>query len=236
MKRLACLLAIGSLVAAQPAFEVASVRPTPPGKIGYTSVSPPGAGTFTATNITLKILISMAFGVDSDRIFGKQDWIDTERYDVIAKAEGGREIPKAELGPMLRQLLTERFRLSVHREMKDYPGYALTVWKDGPKLHASEGKPVRQEIFRGRLVGFNIPVENFAALLRFPTGRPVVDETGIKGNFDIDLTFAPDDAPDSALPSIFTALQEQLGLKLTPRKVPAETLVVDRAEKVPTEN
>jgi uncharacterized protein (TIGR03435 family) len=236
VKAFAGLIAMTILAAAQPAFEVASVKPTPANRIGYTSVSPPGAATFTASNITLKILISMAFGVDSDRIFAKQDWIDSTRFDVIAKAEGGREIPGEQLKPMLQQLLTERFKLSVHREMKEYPGYALIVAKDGPKLHASEGGPLRQYILRGRLVGHNVPVEGLAALLRSPTGRAVVDETGIKGNFDIDLTYAPDDAADSTLPSIFTALQEQLGLKLTPKKVPAETLIVDHAERVPTEN
>jgi uncharacterized protein (TIGR03435 family) len=91
-------------------------------------------------------------------------------------------------------------------------------------------------ILRGGLRAQNISLQTLAALLRSPTHRPVVDQTGIKGNFDIQLDYAPENAPDSTLPSIFTALQEQLGLKLTSQKVPAETLVVDHVERVPTEN
>jgi uncharacterized protein (TIGR03435 family) len=234
-QRVAALAAFGVIGAAQAAFEVASVKRTPPASIGYTSISPFGSATFTATNVTLEVLIGMAFGVDSNHISGKQSWLDTESYDVSAKAEGGREISREELRPMLQNLLAERFKLSVHREMKDEPGYALIVAK-GPKLQASKGGASRPMILKGGLRADNISLKMLAAILAGPAGRPVVDKTGIEGNFDVKLDYAPEGIADSSLPSIFTALQEQLGLKLVPQKVPVETLVVDRAEKVPAEN
>jgi uncharacterized protein (TIGR03435 family) len=230
------LFATGVLVAAQPSFEVASVKLTPPGGDGMFHMSSPGAANFNVTNITMENLISFAFGVDSDRVSGKQNWLGSESYDVSAKAEGGREIPADQLKLMLQQLLADRFKLSLHREMKDTQGYALVIAKDGQKLDPSKGGPSRGDILRGGLRLQNLSVQVLAGMLTCPTGRPVVDETGIKGNFDIKLEYAPEGATDSPLPSIFTALQEQLGLKLTPQKVPVEMLVVDHVERVPTEN
>ncbi len=234
--RLAWFLCVGMIAAAQPGFEVASVRPTPPGSIGYTAISPPGAATFTARNITLRILISMAYGIDSDRISSKQDWIGTESYEVTAKAEGGQGIPPDQLKPMLQQLLVERFKLAVHRETKTVPGYALLVAKGGPKLQPTKGAPSRPAILKGGLRADNISVDTLAAMLRSPLGRPVANQTGITCNFVVSFDFAPEGAEDSTLPSIFTALQEQLGLKLAPQKVPVETLGVDSAERVPIQN
>lgn len=233
--RVAALAATGLIAVAQPAFEVASVKRTPPATIGYTSISPFGSATFTATNVSLEILISLAFGIDSNRISGKQSWLDSEHYDVSAKAEGGGKISREELKPMLQKLLIERFKLSVHRERKDTPGYALVVAK-APKLQTSKGGASRPMILKGGLRADNISIKTLAAMLAGPAGRPVVDKTGIEGNFDVKLDYAPEGSADSSMPSIFTALQEQLGLKLVPQTVPVETLVVDRAEKVPTEN
>lgn len=233
--RIAGLFAIGLTVAAQ-AFEVASVKQTPPGRIGYTSISPSGAGTFTATNVALDVLISLAYGIDTDRLSGKQNWLVSEHYDVSAKPAGDRGLSYEELRPMLQQFLADRFKLVVHREVKDSQGYVLITAKDGPKLQATKGNPPRPMILKGGLRAENISIEVLAAMLKSPTGREVVDKTGIKGNFDIKLDYAPEGDTDSSLPSIFTALQEQLGLKLVPQKVPVESLVIDHVEKVPTEN
>ena len=233
--RVAALAAFGVIGAAQAAFEVASVKRTPPASIGYTSISPFGSATFTATNVTLELLISLAFGIDSNRISGKQSWLDTEHYDVSAKAAGGLEISREELKPMLQKSLADRFKLEVHRESKDVSGYALVVAK-APKLQQSRGGASRPMILKGGLRADNISVKMLAAMLTGPAGRPVVDKTGIEGNFDVKLDYTPEGAADSSLPSIFTALQEQLGLKLVPQRVLVETLVVDHAEKVPTEN
>jgi uncharacterized protein (TIGR03435 family) len=221
------------MAVAQPAFEVASIKRAPPG--GVFSISPSGAGTFTVRSISLEVLISWAFGMDSDRISGKQNWLSSDFYDVSAKPEGDRALSYEQLRPLLQQLLADRFKLSVHREMKDAPGYALVVAKDGSKLQPTTGNPSRPAILPGGLRADNISLQTLAGMLARPTGRPVVDKTGIAGNFDITLDYA-EGAADSSLPSVFTALQEQLGLRLVAQKVPIETLVIDHVERAPTEN
>ncbi len=236
MNRFYWLFAIGVVAAAQPSFEVASVRVTPPDKVGYTSISPSGAGTFTATNVTLEVLIGLAYEMSGNLISGKQSWLSSERYDVSAKPEGDQGLSYEQLRPMLQKLLEDRFKLKVHREVKDSSGYALVVAKDGPKLQATKGDPARLMNLKNGLRANNIPLATFAAMLALPTGREVVNKTGLQGNFDFKLDYAPEGVTDSPLPSIFTALQEQLGLKLTPQKVPVETLVIDHVERTPTEN
>lgn len=236
MSRFIGLFAIAAAAMAQPSFEVASVRVTPPDRVGYTSISPSGAGTFAATNVTLEVLIGLAYGMDSNLISGKQNWLGSQSYDVSAKPEGAQGLSYEQLRPMLQKLLAERFKLRVHREVKDSSGYALVVAKDGPKLQATKGDPPRPMILKNGLRANNVSMETFASMLARPTGREVVDKTGLQGNFDFKLDYAPEGATDSSLPSIFTALQEQLGLKLTPQKVPVETLVIDWVERVPTEN
>jgi len=124
----------------------------------------------------MAVLIAVAFGFDSDRISGKQSWLDSESYDVTAKAEGGREIPRDQLKPMLQKLLADRFKLAVHRETKDSQGYALVIGKDGPKLRTNKGGPPKKDILRDALRGQNISLETFAVLLARPTHRPVVDQ------------------------------------------------------------
>jgi uncharacterized protein (TIGR03435 family) len=236
MSRLIGLFAIAAAAVAQPSFEVASIRLIPPDKAGYTVISPSGAGTFTATNVTLEVLIGMAYGINSNLISTKQKWIESQSYDVSAKPEGAQGLTYEQLRPMLQKLLEERFKLKVHRESKDSQGYALLVAKDGPKLQATQGGQAKPMILKNGLRANNVSMATFAWMLSRPTGRQVVDKTGIPGNFDFKLDYAPEGVTDSSLPSVFTALQEQLGLKLTPQKVSVETLVIDSAKRVPTEN
>jgi uncharacterized protein (TIGR03435 family) len=248
MTGLAWLLAIGVTAVPQvsaqpqtnatalPLFEVASVKPTPAASLGYTSISPPGSARFTATNVTLEFLIEMAFGVDENRISAEPGWLGSDHFDVNAKAEGDRGLTYEELRPLLRQLLVQRFKLAIHHEMKDVNGYALVVAKGGPKLRASTGAASQGSILPNGLRAPNASLGSLALMLARPTGRPVVDTTGIQGNYDIQLNYAPEGAADSPLPSIFTALEEQLGLKLETHKVPVEMLVIDHVERVPTEN
>ena len=179
----------------------------------------------------------MAFGVDDNQLVGAPNWFISERYDVTAKPEGDLSLTYEELAPRLQQLLAQRFKLAIHREMKDVQGYALVIAKGGPKLkQGTPGNSAGGAIFPGGLRNPNTSLDTFAAMLARPTGRPVVNKTGIAGNYDIDLRYAKDDAADSSLPSIFTALQEQLGLKLETQKVPVGMLVIDHVEKIPTEN
>jgi len=193
---------------------------------------------------------------------GAPDWVQSARYTIEAKAEGPQteEMTK---GPMLQALLEDRFQLKTHRETREVPVYELTVAKGGPKLQPFDGSctpvdfaktpqlptppkapgecrnvfgtsgPNSTSYYRG------ISVDDFAThrLGVGTVGRPVINKTGITGRFDIHLEFTPDrnaDKPDAG-PSIFTALQEQLGLKLIPAKGPGEFLVIDHVER-PSEN
>jgi uncharacterized protein (TIGR03435 family) len=231
-----CLIWISALCAAQSAFEVASVRRTPPANIGYTVISPSGAGTFRATNVSLEFLIGFAFRVDSGLIIGKQSWLTSEHYDVIARPEGDKALTYDELRPLLQRLLADRFKLAVHRETKDGPGFALVIAKDGAKLTPSKGGSGQPMILPGGIRAENVSLDTLAAMLARPAGHKVLNKTGIDGKFDFKLDYAPDGATDSPLPSVFTALQEQSGLRLVPQKLPVETLVIDHVEKIPTEN
>jgi uncharacterized protein (TIGR03435 family) len=217
-------------------FEVASVRISPPGGTGKTSWSDPAGATFTATNIPLRILIQMAYEVDEKQIAG-EDLLGSEQYDVAAKPEGGGMLTAERLKPMLASLLAERFGLATHRETKVVSGYALVAAKGGSKLRASDASRAGQSaILRGRIIGRGVNMVLLASMLGRPLHVPVVDKTGIKGTYDIDLEFAPEDSADSSLPSMFTAIQEQLGLKLESQKVPMNMLVIDHCRHVPTEN
>lgn len=115
-------------------------------------------------------------------------------------------------------------------------GCALTSAKGGPKLVRSAGSSEAAVIYAGGLRAANISMETFAGMLRSPAGRPVVDKTGIAGEYDFTLRYAPEGDAEASLPSLFTALEEQCGLKLEGAKVPVETITIDRVEKVPAEN
>lgn len=233
------LLAIAATASPQdrPAFEVASVKVTPPASAGLTSISPYGTGRFTATNVTMELLISLAYGVSDSQIVGLPGRIASERYDVTAKAEAGVSLTYEELKPRLQLLLEQRFKLAVHREVKDTQGYALVAAKSGPKLKkAGPGAEARGTIFVRGLRHPSASMDTLAGMLARPLHRPVVNKTGIEGNYNIVLNYSQEGTADSSLPSIFMALQEQLGLKLESLMVPVEMLVIDHVESVPTEN
>ena len=168
---------------------------------------------------------------------GGPRWIDADRFDVTAKAGGVGWATVAQKQSMLRRLLADRFKLAVHREVKDTQGYALVAAKSGPKLKkAGPGAEARGTIFVRGLRHPSASMDTLAGMLARPLHRPVVNKTGIEGNYNIVLNYSQEGTADSSLPSIFTALEEQLGLKLESLKVPAEMLVIDHVESVPTEN
>jgi uncharacterized protein (TIGR03435 family) len=218
-----------------PAFDVASVRLSPPDH-GFFSISPDGSDTYTARNTPLAYLIAVAFGVDSTKISGGPGWLNSQLYDIVAKAEGNGGLTREQLQPRLQQLLEQRFHLTTHHEKRDIPGYALVVAKGGPKLQANKGAPQDGYIYPDRLLAHDVSMQSLASTLAYPAGRPVVDYTGIKGMYDFDLHYAPMEANDSSLPSLFTALEEQFGLRLQSQKVPVEMLVIDHVDRTPTEN
>jgi uncharacterized protein (TIGR03435 family) len=185
----------------------------------------------------LQGLVEFAFAVPSQRTKGAPNWFGSQLYDVDAKVEGDKGLTYDELRPLLQQLFKDRFRLVIHRETEVQKSYALVIAKKGPKLQPSgKDSPQQGTIMFNGLYCPSCSLERFARILEQVTGRPVVDKTGIKGEFDIRLKYAPETDSESSLPSIFTALQEQQGLKLVPEEDPTEILVIDHVERVPTEN
>jgi uncharacterized protein (TIGR03435 family) len=223
----------------RPSFEVASVRPSEGSELDG-SWSPPGTGKFTAHGLSLQWLIVLAYGIDANQIFNKPTWLDTAHFDVVAKPSGNIALSREELRPLLQSLLQERFHLVTHTETRQMPGYALMVAKEGPKLEPTKGSKFpgyRVSVTDKQLNGLNWSMPYLATMLQHPAGRPVVDKTGISGSYDIKLDFASNvSTTDDGLPSVFTAIQKTLGLKLEPQNVPVEFLVIDHVDRSPTEN
>jgi uncharacterized protein (TIGR03435 family) len=225
-----------------PTFEVASIKPT---RADSTTISSSAAGDrFTAANHTPIMLIALAYHLKTDGVSGGPGWAGSERYDVEAKGKGVGE--PAQLRAMLQALLADRFKLSVHRGTKEVPVYALVVGKNGAKLHeadaaSTDGSSGIRASILGHLTGKKASMADLAASLTSIFGRPVLDQTGIKGLFDLQLNWTPDDSqpklpegappPETSGPSIFTAVQEQLGLKLESTKGNTDVIVIDSIEK-----
>jgi bla regulator protein BlaR1 len=257
------LLALVGLLPAQTSsdtarleFDVASVKPADPDS-QRTFIGMQAGGRFTAS-ASLRALIGFAYQMRSYQISGGPRWLDTANYSVEGRPQEGISMPPGPEGirvliPMVQSLLADRFKLVVHRETKEGQIYNLVLAKDGAKLKESENKPGR---FRGvgnggpgQLTGTSAPLGVLAVVLSERIGRTVIDKTGLTGTYDFELKWSPDpgqsaaglpagisnQASDPNGPSIFTAIQEQLGLKLESARAPVDVLVVDQAEK-PSEN
>lgn len=244
----------------RPTFDVTSVKRNTSGEQGGRSGYQPG-GRYSGTNVTVRRVIGLAYlPLQGFQIIGGPNWINSDRFDIEAKAEGNPSSDQLRL--MLRALLADRFKLVTHREMRELPAYALVLARTdgtmGAQLRRSEvdcsaqrgnappptpqgarsntGQAPSCGFFVGvsSLAGKGTTMERFAAELSL-VGRPVLNRTGLSGSFDVDLKWAPDagaGAPSSdSGASIFTALQEQLGLKLEAIKTPMEVLVIDSVEQ-----
>lgn len=220
----------------RPEFEVASIKPSviPPG--GRITVMMETQGErFRATHEPLINLIAFAYNVHLFQISGAPDWVSSfeNGYEIDAKAGTGISTDESRL--MLQSLLADRAKLKLRSEKKELAVYELCVGKNGSKLRAIEppGPGDRSGTFGrvGVLVGIKTSMEQLSGVLSMRLDRPVLNKTGINGYFDFKFEYAPDNQPDSAAPSIFTALQEQLGLKLESTKEPVEVLVLDHIEK-----
>jgi uncharacterized protein (TIGR03435 family) len=240
-------------VAAPLTFEVASVKPSGSGINGFSggchgidsvygpsqSAAAPPLGRCVIHDARLSHLISMAFSLQSMAMLKSDkgpDWVavGAERFDVEAKAEDPAKATEAQLHEMLQALLVERFKLKFHREETDMQGFALVVAKNGPKLEKS-----KEDEVESRLNGTMKPRDDepvtlnarkwsmpmLANLLSQAKGY-VVDKTGLQGNYNFKLWW-----DDSASPSLFTALTEQLGLRLEPQKVPVSFFIVESAQR-----
>jgi len=226
---------------ARPTFEVASLKPDKSGT-GVDRIKRTG-GSWVIENVSLKRLIGMAYGVaeGTDYLFKGPDWWDTENFDIYAKFPPGT--PDSQVFLMLQRLLDERFKLKLHHESREFSVYALLVDKRGSKVRPSANPgPYKFSARDGHGVGTSVSMAMFANRLSKEVGRPVIDFTGLTGQFDLTLDWKPEavqmEEPDNASdqPSIFSALPEQLGLKLEARRVSLDVLVVDAGVKVPVEN
>ncbi len=232
---------------AQHSFEVASIKPADPNARGSSSHT--DRRMVMIQNWTAKRLVQRAFGVEDYQITGGPNWLDSYHFNINAKVdESEPEIKGVEgqkmLAAMYQTLLVERFQFQFHRETKTLPIYHLVSAKNGFKLTpvAATGSQSMNSN-GGSLTSQGVDMPALAVFLSRTLERPVLDTTGITGVFDFKLEWTPpQDAPpkagdnnDPAGPSIFTALQEQLGLRLESAKGPVEIIVVDHAEK-PTEN
>jgi uncharacterized protein (TIGR03435 family) len=224
---------------AQGSFDVASIKPAVPDAFG-SSGEDGRNGFLKVYNVSLKRCIRYAYGMPETQIVGGPRWVDELRYDITARAD--RPIGEPELLKMLQPLLADRFKLTFHRETRLVAGYTLTVATGGIKAKVSEpnGKSGGNG-GRGRIDSIGTPMNELIIRLTDLLQQPVVDRTQDTRRFDFHLRWTPDTAPSGAEPvasdgpSLATALEEQLGLKLVSQKVPADVLVIDRAE-LPSEN
>lgn len=229
-------------------FEAAAIKPANPDQRG-SGISVEKAR-IKVINAPLKFMVEYAWDVKDFQVTGGPSWVGTERYDVDAVSQKPFEGNEVRL--MIRALLADRFKLAVHSETQEKPGYALVVAKNGPKLPPAEDS--RNRLFSRTASGDmtldakNVTMEEFASVLSTQLVAIVVDRTGLDGHFNCSFQWTPDQStrpmisksgepipapPPDAIPgpSIFTALQEKLGLKLESRKVPTEIIVIERAER-----
>jgi uncharacterized protein (TIGR03435 family) len=229
---------------AHPSFEVAAIKLSDPSSHDE-QISTEGRRV-TLRRQTLTNMMIFAYGLQKKQVVGGPRWMAVDRYDIdgVADAEGEPDIEQ--LKQMLRKLMTERFGLKFHNEERELDYYAVTIAKNRPQLTKSKstkgpGNPDESWQTNGKTINMkfiNVQMEEFAQGMQNFVDRPVVDETGLTGIYDFVLRWSQDGAetatPDGP-PILFTAVREQLGLKLTPKKGPVPVLVIDRLER-PSQN
>lgn len=239
-------LSLGGGMRAQdlPSFEVASIKPsqTPQGR-GLASLREDintDPARLTMTNVALKTAIRWAYKAGIYEISGP-DWLNDVRFDIVAKA--ANPVPEEQLRLMLQSLLKERFRMEAHRESRQLSGYALLVGKNGTKLMPVEGGGEGSMTGAALMFeGHKMPISRLADIISSALKTPVRDMTMLEGFYDFKLDLRPylqDRQPGEPLdlPGIaMSALDAELGLKLEARKFPTDVLVVDRAERTPSDN
>ena len=237
---------------ARPGFEVVTIKPSQPGspgkKLGF------NGSHFRAMNFNVNDMIAIAYGMHTKQIVGAPDWFDSDLYDI----DGVPDVPgrpnTKQIGDMLQKLLADRFQLKFHRETKELSVYVIKVASGGEKMTKSGAAPTDPPGFGfrglGNLLARNLTMADFAMGLQTTvTDRPVVDQTGLTGRYDFTLKWTPDDSQfaqfrgavppaataaadnPNAPPSLYTAVQEQLGLKIEAEKAPDDVMVIDHVEK-----
>jgi uncharacterized protein (TIGR03435 family) len=266
MKALFCLAALAVASAQPLKFDVVSIKLSPPeAGSTVSSGGGPGTrrpGVWTCQSMSLHNIVWIAFNLRSQQLEAP-DWMKEPRFDITAKIPDGAT--REQFYTMFQDMLAERFGLQVRHRQKEVNGYELTVAKNGPKFKESDPEPpkdaappvprgvelgadgypilppgissVSQTRNRARGQWLRAKLERLVRELDYAVGNPVVDATGLTGMYDLSLYWIPDPMrPDADGPTIFKALQDQLGLRLEAKKVMLPVVIVDHAEKLPTEN
>ena len=245
-----------------PVFSSVSVKPNESADVMQTKMMfSLEDGSFVARGVTLQRLIQMAYHIQDSQISGGPEWLNTAKFDVDAKLDPSfvAAMHQQSSGhknfddqPILKALLASQFKLAMHSEARTVAAYDLVADEKGMKLQPSGNDPHRIRLGHGELIATGAPLDLLAEQLSARLGRPVVDKTGLKGDYAFNLRWAPDPSEDERLkqsgepvapeprtdsngPSLLTALQEQLGLKLQPQTEPVQVCVIDHAEQ-PSEN
>jgi uncharacterized protein (TIGR03435 family) len=239
---------------AHPSFEVATIKPSKPDDQRKAFLVQ--GRRFKIINQPLTAILSFSYDVQAKQIIGLPPWADTDKYDIDAEPDGEGAPSGKQWKAMLQKLVTERFKLTFHQDKRELSVYVLSVAKGGPKLTKSEGDPngLPGLFFRGKLGDLGVRNANmgdFTGLMQQAVlDRPVLDQTEITGRYDFTLVWTPDDSQFAGMgakippapaddgkapPNLYTAIQEQIGLKLDATKAPADVMVVDHVEK-PSEN
>lgn len=229
-------LVAGQLALAQPpaAFEAISIKPNRSG--GESSDTNTSPGRLRLINATPISLIRRAFGIQDPQIIGAPEWTSTERYDIVAVTGGADRLTDQQRQPFFQAMLADRWQFRYHRETKTLRAYALVISKNGPKITTHAGPGTYSMKLDAGPDGFvihstrgNIP--RLVEILGRLTGRIVTDETALAGEYDFTLKWAPDQQPGALGPSLFNALEEQLGLRLESVRKPIAVIVIDHIER-----
>lgn len=232
----------GGMVFAQPAIDVASIKPSDPGITAMNNHF--SADRFTLTGYAAKTLIEQAHSVKDYQVLNAPDWTRSERWTLEVKTTVPTNYQQK--FQLLQPLLAERFQLKIHHETRTMPVYSLAVAKGGPKLRTPDPNERGYMMFGNQIIGRKYDITMLARNLEGELNVPVVDKTGLTGIYDLDLKWTPDPArpdfgdvhnpaelpaPDPNRPGIFTAIREQLGLELKAEKRPVDVIVIDHIER-----
>jgi uncharacterized protein (TIGR03435 family) len=232
-------------------FDVATIKPSIPDRPG--KLFTVKGRQVLALNTTVNDLMTFAYDVHMRQITGGPSWLESDKYDITGQPVGQGLPTLPQMRTMIRQLMTDRFKLAFHREKRELSAYAITVATGGPKMTKNDSNPngLPNLLFRGlgNLPGSNATIADLAGVMQTAVlDRPVLDKTGLQGRYDFTLLWTPDEtqftqmgvrvpppSPDATAPGLFTAFQEQLGLKIESTKAPVDVLVIDRIDR-PSEN
>jgi uncharacterized protein (TIGR03435 family) len=236
---------------ASPGIEVATIKPTKPDEQRFMLMF--RGGRFQTTNVSLSKLLAFSYGVQEKQLVGLPPWAETDKYDIDAKPDMDGAPNKKQFQGMVQKLIADRFGLIFHHDKKELSVYVLSVAKTGAKLtktESQEGHPGFGLRGLGAITVHDASMSDFAAMMQETVmDRPVIDQTGLAGRYDFALNWTPDDSQFGGMaaklppptdntnppPNLYTAIQEQIGLKLDATKAPTDVMVIDHVEK-PSEN